>query len=105
VHLPPAQLRGLETRDRSEAMHDIHWRMDPRARPTDTAIHTRYNYNHDRMNDGFVSPCILLVAYSNAASPILKLAALANATKPGCKVSAGPADWLCRASAVRDTQP
>jgi len=23
VHLPPAQLRGLETRDRREAMHDI----------------------------------------------------------------------------------
>ena len=33
---------------------------------------------------------------ANAASPILKLNALANATKPGCKVSAGPADWLCR---------
>lgn len=105
VHLPPAQLRGLETRDRSEAMHDTAGWMDQRARLTDTIIHTEYNYNQNRVHDGFISPCFSRIAPPNAASHMLKLAALANATKPGCKVSAGPADWLCRASAVRDTQP
>ena len=76
-----------------------------RARVSDITIHTRYNYKQKSVHERFVSGRLLPVASSDTAPRALKLDAFANATKPGCKVSAGPADWLCRASAVRDTQP